>query len=727
MLDPSNTDLEQLLLLLQRLDQRLELAVKTARAVYGLEAESDPYRGVQIGEEEVDRLLEREAVQPVLATQEISFQELFGDVVRAGSGLAWLQQSFGLSEFDIAIVAIALAPELDRRYERLYAYLQDDVRCKRPTVDLALNLLCTTALEKLRRRFHFSSDAPLIRQGFLQLVPDSQQAQTLLLGHFLKLDDRVVRLLLGETSLDDRLKGFCQWYTPDVQWEEELPFDPELKCALVALVRENWGTNQALSLYFQGENGFGQRRTAEAIATAFQVPLLRASLANLLDAKVDFVSTLNVLFRQAQFQKALLYFEEWECLQAKEHRILYQKLLQQVADYRSITIWVGVKPWLNAANQSLEVLTIPFPRLNFEQQRFYWQKALIGAGVDLATIDLESLCDRFHLSAEQITNAVATAVHQVRWQTTTATKALLATNNVLPQVLPQALLQIQDLFTAARKLSGHELETLSRQVQVHYNWDDLILPTYQKTQLREICNQIKHQHLVLETWGFANKLSLGRGLTVLFSGSPGTGKTMAAEVMAQELQLDLYKIDLSQMVSKYIGETEKNLNRIFTAATNANAILLFDEADALFGKRSEIKDAHDRYANLEISYLLQKMEEYEGLAILTTNLRMNMDDAFVRRLRFIIEFPVPNEKQRYQIWQNIFPLTAPCHPEIDLNYLARHFELSGANIRNIALAAGFLAADEGGEIAMSHVIQAVRREYQKMGKLIKDKELDKYA
>ncbi|AOY79275.2 ATP-binding protein [Moorena producens JHB] len=216
------------------------------------------------------------------------------------------------------------------------------------------------------------------------------------------------------------------------------------------------------------------------------------------------------------------------------------------------------------------------------------------------------------------------------------------------------------------------------------------------------------------------------GLTVLFSGSPGTGKTMAAEVIAHDLQLDLYKIDLSQIVSKYIGDTEKNLNRIFTAATNSNAILLFDEADALFGKRSEVQDARDRYANIEVGYLLQKMEEYEGIAILTTNFRSNMDEAFERRLRFIIEFPLPDAKNRHLIWQRIFPKTAPCSPDLDLEFL-ENLEITGANILNIALTAAFLAADDGGVIEMVHLIRAMRREYQKMGQILRDNDLGQYV
>jgi SpoVK/Ycf46/Vps4 family AAA+-type ATPase len=267
---------------------------------------------------------------------------------------------------------------------------------------------------------------------------------------------------------------------------------------------------------------------------------------------------------------------------------------------------------------------------------------------------------------------------------------------------------------------------MAQKIKPKYSLDDIVLPTDPQTQLREICNQTKYRHIVHREWGFDRKLSLGKGLNVMFYGPPGTGKTMAAEAIAHELQLDLYKIDLSQVVSKYIGDTEKNLNRIFTAATNANAILFFDEADALIGKRSEVKDAHDRYANIEIAYLLQKMEEYEGVTILTTNLRQNLDEAFTRRIRFIVEFPFPEEEHRLQIWRGIWPKEIPLSADVDLKLMAQKFKLAGGHIRNIALTAAFLAAAQNEYVDMKHLLQATKREFQKMGRLINEAEFSTF-
>ncbi|MEH2395775.1 MAG: ATP-binding protein [Nostoc sp.] len=700
---------KQLLLVLQHLDRRLETAVAAVEAAYGTEANNGLYRGLQIDAAEVGQLIEQAPGNSVLYSEQL--QNLPSDAVEAGSPLAWLQDCFGLSSFDLNIIAVALAPELDRRYERLYAYLQDDVRAKRPTVDLSLNLLCASSLEKLMRRTHFAAESPLIRHGLLHLIPDPNQAEPSLLAHIIKLDPQVVRLLLEEQGLDRRLVSVCQLISPQIQFQE-LPISVSIQQALLTLIQADWQTNRSLKLYFHGIDRAGKRQVAEAMASVLKIPLLTVKLAKILAAKSEFIKTLNLIFQEALFQNALLYIEELEALQTPDHELFYHTLIESLATYSGRTILSGLKPWLYTAAQLIPqgIFSVPFAMPNFEQRRFYWMHYLKAANIFLSSSELDTLSDRFRLTSDQIANAAIAATHQVKWK------------NAAPTLHSSELaaVQINDIFLAVRGTSGRDLEALSRQINPHYRWDDIVLPAPLKAQLREICEHVKHQYLVWERWGFNRQQSLGKGLNVMFAGTPGTGKTMAAEVIAQELQLDLYKIDLSQIVSKYIGETEKNLNQIFTAATNANAILLFDEADALFGKRSDVKDAHDRYANLEISYLLQKMEEYEGLAILTTNLRANMDDAFMRRLRFIVEFPIPGEKQRQQIWQKVFPDLAPRSPELDLGYLARNFELTGANIRSIALASAFLAATEGNPIAMSHLTQAVRREYQKMGKIMKE-------
>jgi SpoVK/Ycf46/Vps4 family AAA+-type ATPase len=249
----------------------------------------------------------------------------------------------------------------------------------------------------------------------------------------------------------------------------------------------------------------------------------------------------------------------------------------------------------------------------------------------------------------------------------------------------------------------------------------LVLPEQQKSILRDISTHVRQRTKVYQDWGFGSKGGRGLGISALFSGVSGTGKTMAAEVIAKELRLDLYRIDLSAVVSKYIGETEKNLRRIFDAAEAGGAILLFDEADALFGKRTEVKDSHDRHANVEVSYLLQRMEAYQGLAILTTNLKGSLDQAFLRRIRFVVSFPFPDAKGRAEIWQRIFPNQTPTQ-ELDFDNLAK-LSVAGGNIRNIALNAAFVAADAGEPVMMKHILQAAKSEYVKLERSLTDVEI----
>jgi SpoVK/Ycf46/Vps4 family AAA+-type ATPase len=251
-----------------------------------------------------------------------------------------------------------------------------------------------------------------------------------------------------------------------------------------------------------------------------------------------------------------------------------------------------------------------------------------------------------------------------------------------------------------------------------FRWDDIVLPKEVSDVLREVLVRVRHRGRVFGDWGFSERHARSRSLTALFAGPSGTGKTMAAEVIANELTLPLYRVDLASVVSKYIGETEKNLAQIFDEASSTSAVLFFDEADALFGKRSEVRDSHDRYANIEVSYLLQRMEDYDGIVILASNFRQNLDEAFVRRLHLTADFPVPDEAARLAIFQRTLPAALPLAQDVDLPALARRFRLSGGNIRNVCVTAAFLAADDGAAVSMSHFLRAIRREHQKMGKLI---------
>jgi len=386
-------------------------------------------------------------------------------------------------------------------------------------------------------------------------------------------------------------------------------------------------------------------------------------------------------------------------------------LLRGLEEQPGLAILGGNSPWEPAdVFRARPFVRVEFPRPAYHERIALWQAALEGTTPEGGEDELLALASKFRFSGGQIRDAAATARNLALWRGPDGDRVTTA-----------------DLNTACRLQSNRKLEALARKITPHYAWGDIVLPADRLRQLREICNQVKYRARVYDEWGFDRKLSLGKGLNVLFTGPSGTGKTMAAEIMAGELGLDLYKIDLSTVVSKYIGETEKNLARVFEEAETSNAILFFDEADALFGKRSEVRDSHDRYANIETSYLLQRMEEYDGMAILATNLHKNMDEAFVRRMHFTVEFPFPDALNRERIWEKIWPAETPRDPGLDLDFMARRFEITGGSIRNIALAAAFLAADDGQVVNMGHLIRGTQREYRKMGKVVVDGEFGEYA
>jgi SpoVK/Ycf46/Vps4 family AAA+-type ATPase len=614
---------------------------------------------------------------------------------------------FSLCPFEVAIIVLALTPEIDLRYERLYAYLQDDVTRKRPTEDLILNLLCSSPEEKIRRRRHFAADAALRRQRLLRVFADCNALDPSSLSHCVKVDEQIVRFLLGQDSVDERLAGICS-LTPGCELLDVLPLQKEVKHALPNVLQAATEAEGQLILHLRGSSKLLMRRTAEAsCASALKRQVLVADLSRHAESGLSTEELLFLILRDAKLHGAIPYLEradQWD-----------KEVLSRGLGEATGIVLLGTGPELLLSADKHRVITVDLPALNLEQQRECWEQALSKRDVEVDSATLDSLVSRMRLSPEQISEAAALSCSQARWRTAQA--APLLEKHRQPPVTGE------ELYAAARAQAGSELGSVALKLQPNYRWDDLVLPEATVTQLHEVCERIAHREQVLQHWGFDRKLSFGKGTTALFAGPSGTGKTMAAEVIANEVRLDLYKIDLAGVVSKYIGETEKNLDRIFAAAQGTNTILLFDEADALFGKRSEVRDSHDRYANLEISYLLQKMDAYEGTAILSSNLRHHMDESFIRRLAFTVLFPFPEETDRRQIWSRIWPEATPLAGDINLDYLARRFKLSGGNIKNVALAAAFLAAGDGGRVKMGHLLRAVQREYQKMGREIHSEEL----
>jgi ATPase family associated with various cellular activities (AAA) len=692
-----------LCLALRRLDLLLDAAtraVQPSRAADG----SPAFHGLFLTAEQVGRLLLRAPGAGEFRTPQRILADDLLEVSPGDSPLAWIAHAFGLSSFDVDLILIALAPEIDLRYEKIYGYLQDDITRKRPTVELALNLLCASPDEKLQRRAHLAAAAPLIKNGLLQLVLDANQPEPASLARYLRLDDGVTRLLLGQSGLDPRIGGFSELIDSTQPWDK-LPIDPGILRALPQFISEAANGGNLRCFYFQGATRTDRREAAGALAKSVGLRLLSMQVDRMPEAARS-EPPWKLLFREARMNGAVLYVSDLEDFRGAEANTARHALFDELRNQPGVTILAGTSAWI--PNTTCEILPVVFATPDFAQRRVCWEHALQDLSLQADAADLDKMAARFTLSASQIVQATSSASINTKWRAAQASAA--------GESSPASSLHFSELSTAARNQCGHELSTLARKIEPRYGWNDIILPPDPKQQLREICQQAEYRDVVFGQWGFDRKLSLGKGLNVLFGGPPGTGKTMAAEVIAHELALDLYRIDLSQVVSKYIGETEKNLDRIFTAAEQSNAILFFDEADALFGKRSEVRDSHDRYANIEISYLLQKMEEYQGISILATNLRQNLDEAFVRRLQAIVEFPFPDEYHRRRIWENVFPSETPLGEDVKFDVLAREVRLAGGNIKNMALAAAFAAAAESSVIHLSHLIQAAHREHQKLAR-----------
>lgn len=587
--------------------------------------------------------------------------------------------AFGLTTFERDVLLLCAGVELENGFAALCGRVQRNPTRGFPNFSLALSAL---------REPHWSAlspDAPLRRWRLVELNPRDE----LITATPLRIAERVLHYLTGVPCEDEALRGLIQ----PVGASGELPPSQQRAADEIALVysRAEMGRLPVVQLCGRAD---GDKRAIAATACERLGLGLRAVRAS------DLPATAAERLQLARLWERETTLGGWALL------IEADETADPAAGLAGFLDAVhGVL--LLAAREPLRALTRPVVRIDVarpdpSEQRALWETAL-GAGAAELNGELDHVLSHFDLSARHVRAASA--------------QALLTSSGHTPLATA--------IWDACRTETRPRLDGLAQQIPATATWHDLVLPGPQLDTLREIAAQLRSRHRVYQTWGFAAKGSRGLGITALFAGASGTGKTFAAEVLAAELRLDLFRIDLSQVVSKYIGETEKNLRRVFDAAENSGAILLFDEADALFGKRSEVKDSHDRFANIEVSYLLQQMEAYRGLAILTTNLKHALDPAFLRRIRFVVSFPFPGPVERAEIWRRIFPPATPTDA-LDMTRLAR-LNVAGGNIRNIALNAAFRAAAEDAPVRMTHLLRAARSEYEKLEKPLTETETGGWA
>lgn len=613
---------------------------------------------------------------------------LDADIMSNPSALDMICAAFNLSPFERDILLLCAGIELDATFPTLCATAQGDPSRTYPTFSLALAALPEAHWSAL------TPNAPLRRWRLIEIHNNSG-----LTSSPLRIDERILHYLVGIQHLDDRLVGMLE----PVRTESSLVSSHQILAErLVKLWTQATGESMLPVAQLCGNEIASKRAIAAAACNALELNLYTLSAYALPSSPAEFEALIRLWEREAILSGSALLLD---CDDSDTSDAARERAIAHLSETVSGIVIVSSRERRQLLQRPVVSLDVRKPTTS--EQRSAWKNAL-GTTAQSLNGKVETLVSQFSLSVAAISSASA---------------------EVLGQLPPTDMMASDELQTllwdTCRTQARPRLDDLAQHIEPAATWNELVLPDLQCQVLRDIAIHVKQRATVYETWGFASRGARGLGISALFAGASGTGKTMAAEVLANELRLDLYRIDLSQVVSKYIGETEKNLRRVFDAAEEGGAILLFDEADALFGKRSEVKDSHDRYANIEVSYLLQRMEAYRGLAILTTNLKNALDTAFLRRIRFIVQFPFPDAAQRAEIWRHIFPANTPTEG-LDMTRLAR-LNVTGGNIRNIALNAAFLAADAQEPVRMTHLLRAARSEYTKLEKAPTEAEIGGWA
>ena len=539
----------------------------------------------------------------------------------------------------------------------------------------------------------------------------------------LRIDERILHYLAGISCIDDRLRGL----TEPVRGAGVLPPSQRAVADQMAesWYRANWQTGGPV-LQLCGTEVSGKRSVAAAACARLGLNVRVLASSAVPRGAVDLDLFIRLWEREVALSPTALLVE---CDDSEASEAAGEAALKRLLETLRSPLIVAVRERRKPLERVLLSFDVPKPTSGEQQQ--IWNEALGGRAPGLNG-SVDRLVAQFSLDAGDIYAAVARAVAAEKEPggekgdrsdlEGVLTDSLSAESN---SKADSGACLANDLWDVCRAQSRPRLEGLAQRMEPAATWDDLVLPERQKQIVSQIALHLRQRNKVYQRWGFASKGSRGLGISALFAGPSGTGKTMSGEVLANQLRLDLYRIDLSQVVSKYIGETEKNLRSVFDAAEDGGAILLFDEADALFGKRSEVKDSRDRYANIEVSYLLQRMEAYRGLAILTTNRKDSLDQAFLRRIRFVVEFPFPEAAQRAEIWRRVFPRQTPTEG-LRIDRLAR-LTAAGGHIHNIAIGAAFLAADASEPVRMSHLLAAARSEFAKLERPLTDSEVAGWA
>ncbi len=585
---------------------------------------------------------------------------------------------FQLSSFEKKLLLLSVGIELDAGLGKLISQLHGDNGSQMPTFSLSLSLFSDA---------HWSALTPESALRYWQLITVNKAA--VLTRSSFAVDELILHYLTGIDQMDSRLHPYINGI-PTIS-EALVPSHQKVAGRITQHLSQSSPSGIPPLIQLEGNSSKDQKGIVAHVFAQYNMAAYHLPI-ELLPTNFKELADLILLWNRAAILHQSVLFLEANQLDHSAQSLVNQ--VKYLIENTKGIIVISTHHQFSNINRNVHKIYVEKP--SREEQQNLWKTQL---GTTDETLDFGNLVTQFNLDSHSILNLAQTALASPHSNGTTTKQVKTLKDR---------------LWDACCNYTRPNLSELAQRIEPLATWDDLVLPKRQKNILKEIGIHVQQRQKVYDDWGFRGKSNRGLGISALFAGESGTGKTMAAEVIANELQLDLFKIDLSQVVNKYIGETEKNLKKIFDAAEDSGAILLFDEADALFGKRSDVKDSHDRHSNIEVSYLLQKMESYRGLAILTTNMKKALDTAFLRRIRFVVQFPFPDVQHRGEIWKRIFPKQTPTH-DLNMQKLA-NLNVAGGNIRNIALNASFAAAHKNEPVTMRDIHNAARNEYVKLEK-----------
>jgi SpoVK/Ycf46/Vps4 family AAA+-type ATPase len=606
--------------------------------------------------------------------------------------LARLVRVFTLSDTDLAIVCLLLAPELDHDLERAFVYALDDFTRKRGDIGFLARVIAANEPAVIDRiLLRFDDAAPLRRLGVVTVTPLADVPATMRPA---RLADRIVGFLRGHDTVDELVHGYVR-IGELAPCRADVVMDGELVQRIARALDDRHAPPRVL---LAGPEGAGRALIAEALFGERGRTCVRIDLAAIA-GEPRMAERIAAALREAALRDAAAILDGASVIDRESPRVLVHAVADALAELAVPVVFTFTShpSWLVETVHGLVELDVPAP--TFRERLELWRKAIVGAAI--TDEDLEIVASRYAFTGATIMRAAHRAVQAARLRDPEA---------------PQ--LTLDDLGDSARLMFSHRLGAMAQRIPIGFSWSDLVLPKETSDAVKEVVRFARYRAFLLEDWGFAAKLPYGRGVSAIMAGPPGTGKTMVAQLLAKELGYDLYRIDLSQVVNKYIGETEKNLAKIFDEAETSHAVLFFDEADSLFAKRTDVKSSNDRYANLEVNYLLQRMETFDGVTLLATNLEQGLDDAFKRRVRFSILFELPEEAERKKLWISMFPPKVPLAANIDWDLVAKRFEMAGGYIKKAALRAALVAAEARRPITTADLVEAARQEYREMGRII---------